>query len=86
MHVWCILVLASSFHPHTHTHTQGSIYYNEKKLNVSKAIRKHGGQYVRPSQELSNIYLPPSPTAGNYIVGSDGLWQFIPAHHYNVSW
>ncbi|XP_065896546.1 protein boule-like isoform X2 [Dysidea avara] len=33
---------------------QGYLYYNEKKLNVSKAIRKQGGQYSSLNQEYIN--------------------------------
>ncbi len=82
-------VILTSTPPPTHTHMQKSLFYNEKKLNVSKAIRKHGGQYVQrpPSQEL---YVPSTPS-GNYLVSDGFSWQILPLQHqpnlqpYNVS-
>ena len=77
-HTLCTLTTS---HTHTHTHThcqlQGSIYYKEKKLNVSKAVRKHGGQYIRPNQEFMNSV----PSTGYYVT-QDGLWTpyTVPSH------
>lgn len=58
---------------------QGYLYYNEKKLNVSKAIRKQGGQYQVPNQE----YISGQQGQwfdGMMVTDHEGLWLMKPPH------
>lgn len=57
---------------------QGCLYYNEKKLNVSKAIRKQGGQYQIPNQEY--ISGQRSWFDGMMVPENDALWMMKPPH------
>lgn len=58
-------------------HAMGSIFYNEKKLNLARAIRKCGGQFNRANQEYVNgqraVYVHPN---GYLIQQFEGNWHF----------
>eukprot|EP00731_Ephydatia_muelleri_P009257 Em0004g1595a len=64
----------------------GSLFYREKKLNVAKAVRRHGGQFTKANQEyvtgLSQMYWP--PMGGAQVGGASvapqpsGMWYIEP--------
>lgn len=60
-----------------YVYSKGSIYYEQKKLNVAKAIRKHGGQYQKANQEFVNgqhrlVWLHPN---GYLMTQQEGGWM-----------
>ena len=60
----------------TSVHAMGSIFYQEKKLNLARAIRKCGGQFNCSNQEYVNrqraVYMHPN---GYLIQQYDGNWH-----------
>ncbi|CAI8030232.1 hypothetical protein GBAR_LOCUS17149, partial [Geodia barretti] len=50
-------------------------YYKEKKLNISKAIRRQGGQYSKANQEYVNGQRLLYQSAEGYLLAQkNGSW------------